>query len=377
MNKTNLIRLLITLSALVMFAFPLSAQEQVDSVLTFRFVSGRDMFYSPFKENKEELTRLFESVDRYKERIMSHEMMLYVDGYSVSKSSYTVNRAIAKIRSNRVKSELITRKGLKEECFVTHNHVEEGNFVLVRIFVFKKETDSGPQEKEKEIQADTVARAVEPLPVAESTERSDNAAPEPVQEISDNPEIISPQVQAEPVDIAAETSDGRFVLKTNLLGYAVLMPNAEIEWMFRDRWSAALEIQGAWYAKSTPHKVYRLATLTPELRYWTSGGRRWNGMYVGLFGGAGLYDLSNGKKGHKGEGVMAGLSAGYMWPIGKHLSIDAGIGAGYMWAHDKVYDPVPLDGHFLYQYTKNIDYIGPLRLKLSIVWRLQSVKNNR
>ena len=69
---------------------------------------------------------------------------------------------------------------------------------------------------------------------------------------------------------------------------------------------------------------------------------------------------------------MAGISAGYMWPISKHLSLDAGIGVGYMIARDKVYEPH--DGHFLYQMTKNINYFGPLRAKLSLVWRIPSFK---
>lgn len=372
MNRTNLIRLMMTLSFLVMFAFPLSAQEKPDTVITFRFLAGRDMFFVPFKDNGEELARLFGYVDRYKERIIDHEIMLYVDGYSVSRSSYAANRIIAKIRSNRVKSELITRKGLKEDCFITHNHVEEGNFVTVRMVVFKSDILSMPEENPDKVQADTIVFE-ESRPIMEREVARDSAA------VSGNDESAEfsggQQVTISPADLPSAKSDGRIVLKTNTLGYAALMPNAEVEWMFKDRWSAALEVQSAWYAKEPSHKVYRLATAIPELRYWAVERERWHGTYVGLFGGVGLYDLSNGKKGHKGECAVAGLSAGYMWPIGRHLSLDAGVGVGYLRARDKVY--LPFDGHFLYQFTKNINYVGPLRLKLSLVWRFQSVKNNR
>lgn len=160
-----------------------------------------------------------------------------------------------------------------------------------------------------------------------------------------------------------------------MLYYAALMPNAEIEWMFGDRWSTALEAQAAWYAKNSPHKAYRLAVATPEVRYWIISRSRWHGMYAGLFGGVGLYDLSNGKKGYEGEGVMAGLSAGYMWPIGKRLSLEAGLGAGYM--HTRYKEYVPIDNHFVYQLTKDFNYFGPLRLKLSLVWRFQSKDSSR
>lgn len=195
---------------------------------------------------------------------------------------------------------------------------------------------------------------------------------------SEQEEVIVSEEQIVANDNSADSysviSGNRIALKTNLLGYAVLMPNVELEWMFAKKWSAALEYQVAWYSKTTPgkHKVYRLATITPEVRFWPIERSRWHGMYVGVFGGVGLYDLSRGRHGHEGEGFMTGISAGYMFPIGKHLSIDAGLGVGYMRARDKEY--YPHDGHYLYQLTKNINYVGPLRLKLSLVWRFYSEK---
>lgn len=195
-------------------------------------------------------------------------------------------------------------------------------------------------------------------------------APEPANAEED---LTAQQIDEIPsVAHGAVMGDSRFALKTNLLDYAILMPNIEAEWMFIDRWSAALEFQEAWYAKKTPHKVYRIATIIPEVRYWAIDRSRWHGMYVGMFGGVGKFDLCNGKKGHEGDGWMAGFSVGYMWPIGKYLSLDAGIGAGYLRIRDKEY--VPRDGHFLYQFTKNVNYFGPLRLKLSLVWRFQRKK---
>ncbi len=163
-------------------------------------------------------------------------------------------------------------------------------------------------------------------------------------------------------------TDSRFALKTNLLAYALILPNVEGEWKFADRWSAALEFQGMWIGKKTPHKVYKIAMITPEVRFWAINRARWHGMYVGVFGAPGLYDFHNGRDGHQGEGFITGLSLGYMWPVGEHLSLEAGIGAGYMRLRDKVY--TPLDGHYLYQLTKNINYFGPLRVKLSLVWRI-------
>lgn len=362
---------------LVMFAFPLSAQEVEDSVFTFRFFSNRDMFFSPTLNNGKELTRLFECVDRCKKKTPPSDILFYVDGYFNSKGDKADNREIAKIRSNRVKSELITRKGMKEDNFVTRNHAGRRNFVKVRVTSksHKNLFLSEPQIAEKEERQTTL------IP-AENEGKDEIALPEESHDVADVISEPEPECAAEPDTVdntrkyytIVKYSD-HLALKTNLLDYAILMPNIELEWMFVNRWSVAVEVQGAWYAKnknSASRKIYRLASVIPEVRYWAIDRSRWHGMYVGVFGGVPFYDLDGmfGKKGHEGEGGMVGLSVGYMWPISKHLSLDAGVGVGYMHLSDKVY--IPYDGHFPYQFTRNINYFGPLRLKLSLVWRFQS-----
>ncbi|MDE6378734.1 MAG: DUF3575 domain-containing protein, partial [Duncaniella sp.] len=357
MNKSNPMRLLTAVTFIALLALQLSAQEKEDSVYTFRFFSGKDMFYVPVMNNGEELNRLFDYVERYKPMIADHKIALLVDGYYTPGAG---KRNIARIRSNRVKSELITRKGLKEDNFITHNQPGKANYVTVRFDFLNGEEPFAPSVSDS-VPTTTVQNIDSPAP-------AEPAPAEPVVETPSEP-VDTTTVSPAPAGTYFEKTDSRFVLKTNLLAYAALMPNLELEWKFADRWSAALEGQSAWYHRPTPRKVYRVATLIPELRYWTIERSRWHGMYVGLFGGVGLYDLSNTKKGHKGEGAMVGLSAGYMWPIGKHLSLDAGLGVGYLHTRDKVY--TPHNGHYLYKLTKSFDYFGPLRLKLSLVYRFQ------
>lgn len=166
-----------------------------------------------------------------------------------------------------------------------------------------------------------------------------------------------------------------FAVKTNFLYYAALMPNLELEWLINDRWSVALEGDVAWWKHAPSHKYYQLAVISPEVRRWIHPRKPWHGMYLGLFAGGGWYDLENGGLGHYGEGWMTGLSFGYMWPIGRALSLDAGIGAGYMHTRSKEYEPY--DGHYLYQRTKSIDYIGPLKLKLSLAWRFFRIHEHK
>ena len=108
-----------------LFLLPLSAQEKGDTVYTFRFVPQKDMFYVPYGGN--------ECVEQYRTDILSGETPLYVDGYSTAGQDEAENLAMSKIRSNRVKSELIVRQQLTEECFITKNHSGSGDYVTVRI----------------------------------------------------------------------------------------------------------------------------------------------------------------------------------------------------------------------------------------------------
>lgn len=145
----NIRRILIT-AMLALTVCSLWAQERTDTTYVFRFVPGRDMFYVPWQGNDKELARLEACIGTYRNRIIGGEIPLHVDGYCNSKESEVANLAVAKTRSNRVKSELITRQKLTEECFVTHNHSGSGDYVTVRLVVpvydKVKETPADVQE---------------------------------------------------------------------------------------------------------------------------------------------------------------------------------------------------------------------------------------
>lgn len=132
---------------------PLAAQERPDTVYTFRFLPADDMFYVPWGGNDKELARLETCVERLKERILAGEIPLLVDGYCTSKESEADNLATAKVRSNRVKSELIVRQGLTERCFVTRNHSGSGDYVTVRIAVPKEDSVAREAERRRAEQA--------------------------------------------------------------------------------------------------------------------------------------------------------------------------------------------------------------------------------
>ena len=165
MNRT--LRTIATaLSALLLL--PLPARENPDTVYIFRFVSQKDMFYVPWSGNDAELERLLLRVEQYRADILSGEIPLHVDGYCNSLDSERENLRIAAIRSNRVKSELIVRGGIKEECFITENHAADGDFVIVRLTV--------PVSEASAAETDAQRNAGEKRPDAERAEQERVAA---------------------------------------------------------------------------------------------------------------------------------------------------------------------------------------------------------
>lgn len=190
-------------------------------------------------------------------------------------------------------------------------------------------------------------------------------------EAGDDATSVAPEKGYEPLH--------RLALKTNIIYDLALMPSLEVEYMIDDRWSVNAEGEVAWWRKESKHKYYQIATLSPEIRYWFKTKKRWHGHYVGLFGGGSWYDLENGRRGYKGEFWKAGLSYGYMFPIGRSLSFEAGLGLGFLRTWYEEY--LPIDGHYVYQQSSRTNWIGPVKLKFTLVWRLwdenKTVKGGR
>lgn len=137
---------------LMTVTFPVIAQQKADTTYTFRFVPQKDMFYIPWSDNSEELDRLFRLVDRHKSEILEGKIPVYVCGYCNSLESRKENLKTAAIRSNRVKSELILKKDLTEECFVTHNYVTNGDFVTVRMEIPVVQQEAVDEEEHPDLE---------------------------------------------------------------------------------------------------------------------------------------------------------------------------------------------------------------------------------
>lgn len=244
----------IQLWMLALLSLPLSAQEKTDSVFCFRFVPEKDMFFIPYGENRHEFIRLLECVERYREEITDNGILLYVDGYCNSTESEAENLIIARTRANRVKSELIVRKRLKEACFVTRNRASGGDSVTVRIIVPK--TDRRTMEKEP----------------SEKTEKAETVPAEKVEEAETSPVANkSSEIQETSTkeEHSAEIPVGPagpycFTLRANLLRWATLTPDLGIEWRVNPSWG--IVVNGSWtsWTWNDKDRRYALWEVSPE-----------------------------------------------------------------------------------------------------------------
>lgn len=347
-------------------------EQQADSVILFRFVPKKLMFYSPFAGNDKAIAEAAKLIEQHKSLIREGKAWIVIRGFCGSYPSRTENLRVAKNRSNQVKSYFITHHGMKEDYYRTINTDKsyQGSKDVVALIgleysdVYKEALEQVVQARRDSLdrlRADSLA-ALE-LKRAEALRqerlRADSLATSVTSESEKSENAKKPERVYVPTP---------WYIKSNLIYDAILMPSLEIEYRINERWSAAMEGNIAWWHNNGKHKYYQLATILPEVRYWfkPQGIRR--GHYAGLFGGGGWYDLENGGKGYKGEGGMVGISYGYMFPIGKYFAFEAGVGVGFMTTKYDEY--LPLDGHYVYQQSSRTNYFGPLKLRFAFVWNI-------
>ena len=232
------------------------------------------MFYVPWNGNDTELARLLECIENNKATILDGKLPLLVDGYCNSQGSEAENLATAKIRANRVKSELITRAIIKEENFITHNHATGGDFVIVRLTVPAKETAAMDAEAEARRRAE--AERLETETLAEEQRKAEEArlAAEPTvagrrerQKAEAEKDALQNALAGTLSDIKI-TTDYHLSLRANLLRWATLTPDLGVEWRICPSWGIA--VNGSWtsWSWSDKDRRYALWEVAPEVRYY-------------------------------------------------------------------------------------------------------------
>ena len=332
---------------LMTVTFPVIAQQKADTTCIFRFVPQKDMFYVPWKGNETELARLLEYIENNKATILDGKLPLLVDGYCKSQGSKAENLATAKIRANRVKSELIIRAKIKEENFITHDHATEGDFVTVRLTVPVKETAVTDAEAEARL-------AAEPT-VAGRRERQKAEAEKTAQQntLADTPSETK------------LTNDYHLSLRANLLRWATLTPDLGLEWRICPSWGIA--VNGSWtsWTWSDKDRRYALWEVAPEIRYYMGEKKAW---YLGAMFKAGQFNYKISETGKQGDLMGGGITTGYQLRLNKALALDFNLGLGYLNADFEKYEVI--DGVRVRCGNETKNWCGPINAGVTLVWKL-------
>lgn len=174
-----------------------------------------------------------------------------------------------------------------------------------------------------------------------------------------------------PFIIKAEAQTKTVAVKSNLLYDAALVPNIGVELPVGKNISLALDWQYAWWKNNTKHRKWQTYGGYLEGRYWFSQEEKMvKGHHVGVYAQALTYDVEFGARGYQSGrwNYGGGISYGYALPIGKKLHLDFSIGLGYLRGNFREY--LPEDGHQVYQKTRCLNFFGPTKAEVSLVWNI-------
>ena len=350
---------------LMTVTFPVIAQQKTDTTYTFRFIPQKDMFYVPWNGNDTELARLLECIENSKATIFDGKLPLLVDGYCNSLGGEAENLATAKIRANRVKSELITRAKIKEENFITHNHATGGDFVIVRLTVPAKETAAMDAEARRRAEAEHLETGTR----AEQERRAEE------QRKAEEARLAAEKAEAEKAaqqntlaDTPSETktpTDYHFSLRANLLRWTTLTPDLGLEWRICPSWGIA--VNGSWtsWSWSDKDRRYALWEVAPEVRYYMGEKKAW---YLGAMFKAGQFNYKLSETGKQGDLMGGGITAGYHLRLNKALDLDFNLGLGYLNADFEKYEVI--DDVRVRRGNETKDWWGPINAGVTLVWKL-------
>ena len=350
---------------LMTVTFPVIAQQKTDTTYTFRFVPQKDMFYVPWNGNDTELARLLECIENNKTTILDGKLPLLVDGYCNSLGSEAENLATAKIRANRVKSELIIRAEIKEENFITRNHATEGDFVTVRLTVPVKGTAAMDAEARRKAETERLEaeKRAEQERLAEEQRKAEEA-----RLAAEKAEAEKAALQNTLAGTPSETkitNDYHLSLRANLLRWATLTPDLGLEWRICPSWGIA--VNGSWTSWSWNDKDrrYALWEVAPEVRYYMGEKKAW---YLGAMFKAGQFNYKISETGKQGDLMGGGITTGYQLRLNKALTLDFNLGLGYLNADFEKYEVI--DGVRVRCGNETKNWCGPINAGVTLVWKL-------
>lgn len=321
----------------------------------FRFVEGKDMFYVPWNGNGDSLDTLCQMVNADTLQAGS----VRVDGYSATKQ-------LSMERCNRVKSELILRRGLTEEHFTTTYNVGKfqgmANVVIVTMPVMKAAEVAQAMEQAAEPEQPAVTEP-EPEEIAVETPPQE---PQDTNEVATPAETVTETQEPAPIYNKVRSRDfGSLALRANLLRWATLSPDLGIEWRISPSVGIVVNSSYTSWSWNGKERRFGLWEVAPEVRWYLGKQKRG---YLGAMYKAGSFNYKFTETGRQGDIMGGGLTGGYMLRLNDAFSLDFGLGIGYLRADYDEY--VVIDKVCVRSGEGSKNWWGPIHAGVTLVWTL-------
>ena len=189
-----------------------------------------------------------------------------------------------------------------------------------------------------------------------------------------------PGLVINPITVGSHKSRNFYMaLKTNMLYDVLALPSVGAEFYLGKNFSIVGNWTYGWWDTDRRHRYWRAYGGDVALRWWFGSkaeAKPLTGHHVGVYGGVFTYDFEFGGRGYMGGKprhslwdkflVNCGVEYGYSLPISRRLNIDFTIGIGYI--SGQYYEYTPQDGHYVWQSTHNLNWFGPTKAEISLVW---------
>ncbi len=355
-----------------------------DSTFVFHYPPCIQMFKADYKSNRQTLQLLKKRLQTFSKG----KDTLYVNGYSGECENDSRNRRTAFHRCNNLKGYLINYYGLRERDFKTvntpHNHPDLGDIVVISYSSLpplkqveedvSKSLPDGKEQKTEEITPVVVEKETEPVreeqEIKEEVQQKEQQvvqAVEPVQqEVKSEPEQPDQPMQTDESVSAPQTSSRYVAVKTNLAAWAGTIMNLAADVQVSEHFSVELPVLWCPWHVSSKHAV-KTFTIQPEGRYWLA--RPGKGHFFGVHAHIGWFNVKWNRDRYQDTSrplLGAGISYGYLLPLGEHWAGEFTLGAGYANLKYNTYYNIG-NGARIDTRTKN--YWGITRVGISVVYR--------
>jgi len=381
------------------------------------FVVNMTELRPDYHHNQRELEKIRNAIDSIRYDENNRMTSITIKGYASPEGSYKNNERLAKGRSERLTRYLIEEYGLDDKLiqtayepedweglrrYVAESFLPHREQILDIIDHSTEDPDTKLRRIEKTYPGDYHDILINAMPYLRHSDYHIDYEKTMSRTIAGRNDSIYGLPQAQPMDVGAmpksfKTYEPLFALKTNLLFDAIMAPNIEIEIPFgKDRkWSIMIEDWFPWYlfnrnAKqgSNPYRLLGVPYYSTDAKgyqdayeVWLIGAelRRWlgkcptqrpvlTGTFWGVYVAGGKYDIERKSHGNQGEFVSIGATFGHSWVLGRHWNLELSGSIGVLFGPRRHYHGEFDDTHLIWQFSDNIFYAGPTKLKLSLVY---------